>query len=49
MIPMKGKGRDVTARNIANGKPEELARPLTTDPFDNMLLIYEEGLGSGWI
>ena len=38
---MKGKGYEVTARNIALGEPMELARPLTTDDMDNVLL-YEE-------
>lgn len=42
MIPMKGKGHEVTARNLAMGEETELARPLTTDPFDNMLLTDEE-------
>ena len=42
MIPMKGKGYEVTARNIALEDPMELSRPLTTDPFDNMLLTDEE-------
>ena len=37
---MKGKGHEVTARNIMMGEPIELARPLTTDEWDNML--YEE-------
>ena len=35
---MKGKGHEVTARNIASGEPDELARPLTTDEWDNMML-----------
>lgn len=38
---MKGKGHEVTARNIALGEPMELARPLTTDEMDNVLM-YEE-------
>lgn len=38
---MKGKGFEVTARNIVNGEPMELARPLTTDEWDNMLM-YEK-------
>lgn len=42
MIPHKGKGYDVTARNIALGEPTELSRPLTTDDWDNALLIHEE-------
>ena len=42
MIPMKGKGHEVTARNRALGEPDELARPLTTDEWDNMLLIEYE-------
>lgn len=41
MIPTKGKGHEVTARNRALGEPDGLARPLTTDPWDNALL-YEE-------
>lgn len=41
MIPMKGKGWEVTARNIASGDPAGLSRPLTTDDWDNALL-YEE-------
>jgi hypothetical protein len=41
MIPLKGKGHEVTARNIALGEPMELARPLTTDEWDNALL-YEK-------
>ena len=41
MIPMKGKGFEVTARNIAMGDQAELARPLTTDPWDNALM-YEK-------
>lgn len=39
MIPTKGKGWMVTAANIAVGEPEELSRPLTTDPWDNAMLI----------
>lgn len=42
MIPAKGKGCKVTARNIACGEETELSRPLTTDDMDNVLLIYEE-------
>jgi hypothetical protein len=42
LIPMKGKGWETTARNIAVSKPLEEARPLTTDPFDNMILTYEK-------
>ena len=38
MIPTKGKGCEVTARNIATDSPTELARPLTTDPWDNAIL-----------
>lgn len=41
MIPMKGKGHEVTARNIAKEKPIKLSRPLTTDSLDNVLL-YED-------
>lgn len=40
MIPMKGKGHEVTARNLAAGEAAELSRPLTTDPWDNAI-IYE--------
>lgn len=42
MIPAKGKGHDTTARNIALGDPDDIARPLTTDPWDNALLIEED-------
>ena len=42
MIPGKGKGWEVTARNIALGEESDIARPLTTDDKDNVLLIYEE-------
>ena len=42
MIPTKGKGSDVTARNIAISDESDLARPLTTDPWDNALLIEED-------
>ena len=38
---MKGKGHEVTARNIALGDVMELSRPLTTDEWDNAL-FYEE-------
>lgn len=41
MIPMKGKGHEVTARNLAGGEPMRLSRPLTTDSLDNVLL-YED-------
>lgn len=41
MIPMKGKGYEVTARNLANGEPSNLSRPLTTDEWDNVIL-YEK-------
>ena len=43
MIPTKGKGCEVTARNIAQNEETELARPLTSDPWDNALLIEEDG------
>ena len=39
-VPMKGKGWEVTARNIVLGEGNDLCRPLTTDPFDNVL-IYD--------
>ena len=45
IIPMKGKGHEVTARNIASGEPDDLARPLTTDEWDNMMLT-EDGKDS---
>lgn len=41
MIPMNGKGHEVTARNIILSEPSDLARPLTTDEWDNVL--YEDG------
>ena len=42
MIPTKGKGCKVTARNIAKDEESDLARPLTTDDWDNALLIEED-------
>lgn len=39
---MKGKGHEVTARNIAKGEPFELCRPLTTDEWDNVLITEDE-------
>lgn len=39
IIPMKGKGHEVTARNIALGDAHDECRPLTTDPKDNVLLM----------
>ena len=42
MIPAKGKGCEVTARNIALGEETDIARPLTTDDWDNALLIEED-------
>ena len=39
---MKGKGHEVTARNIASGEDDDIARPLTTDPWDNAILIEED-------
>lgn len=39
MIPTKGKGHEVTARNIAMAEPDDVSRPLTTDGWDNALLI----------
>lgn len=41
VIPMKGKGHEVTARNIMLDNPMEDCRPLTTDSLDNVLL-YED-------
>lgn len=41
MIPAKGKGHYVTARNIAMAEPEDVSRPLTTDGWDNAILYYE--------
>lgn len=38
---MKGKGHEVTARNIAMGDAHDECRPLTTDPEDNVLLIED--------
>ena len=45
MIPMKGKGWQVTARNLAGEVEPEVSRPLTTDPWDNALLIEEDENG----
>jgi hypothetical protein len=42
MIPMKGKGHEVTAKNLALQEDIDIARPLTTDEWDNMLLIEED-------
>lgn len=42
MLPMKGKGWEVTANNIAESEPGDLSRPLTTDPWDNAILIEED-------
>ena len=39
---MKGKGHEVTAQNLALADDIDIARPLTTDEWDNMLLIEEE-------
>ena len=41
IVPMKGKGHEVTARNIVRNDPMDESRPLTTDPKDNMM-VYEE-------
>lgn len=38
---MKGKGHEVTARNIVLDDPMEDYRPLTTDPKDNVM-VYED-------
>ena len=43
IIPAKGKGYEVTARNIALGEETEIARPLTTDEMDNVLLDIKDG------
>lgn len=44
MIPMKGKGHLVTAINLAAGEDIDISRPLTTDPWDNALMLkYERG------
>ena len=39
---MKGKGHEVTARNLALEDDINISRPLTTDEWDNMLLIEED-------
>lgn len=39
---MKGKGCEVTARNIMAGEAVEMCRPLTTDPMDNVLVSENE-------
>lgn len=41
IVPMKGKGHEVTARNIVLDEPIEDCRPLTTDPKDNVM-VYED-------
>ena len=45
MIPMKGKGHEVTAMNLAVGEDTELSRPLTTDPWDNAILTEQDEMG----
>jgi len=40
---MKGKGHEVTARNRAEEDDIDISLSLTTDPWDNMLLIEEDG------
>lgn len=47
IIPMKGKGWEVTARNLVCGETQEEARPLTTDPFDNVLFYGEDNTHIG--
>lgn len=42
MIPMKGKGHEQTAKNRKSEDETEIAYPLTTDPWDNALLIVED-------
>lgn len=44
---MKGKGWEVTARNLVYGEPPKDARPLTTDPFDNVLFYGEDNTHIG--
>ena len=44
---MKGKGFEITAKNIVNGDPTELARPLTTDEYDNVILYDEQEVEAG--
>ena len=41
IVPMKGKGLEVTARNIVLADEADECRPLTTDPDDNVM-VYEE-------
>ena len=52
MIPMKGKGHEVTARNIALDEDNDLSRPLTKDEMDNAVLLEEDEesdqYDSGW-
>ena len=43
MIPMKGKGHEVTARNLILAGPIEISRPLTTDEWDNVI-VYERSI-----
>ena len=42
MIPMKGKGHEVTALNLAVDSEPDVSRPLTTDPWDNSLLTEND-------
>ena len=39
---MKGKGYMVTARNLAASEEANVCRPLTTDPWDNALMMSYE-------
>ena len=49
---MKGKGHEVTARNIALDEDNDLSRPLTKDEMDNAVLLEEDEesdqYDSGW-
>lgn len=36
---MKGKGHKVTASNLASDTEMHIGRPLTTDPWDNAVLV----------
>ncbi len=47
MIPMKGKGHEVTARNRAKDEPVAISYPLTTDPWDNALLYEKQATDEG--
>lgn len=39
---MKGKGHETTAKNLAMEDEPDVCRPITSDPWDNALLIEDD-------